>query len=88
MTTSISQIVCANTIPGGKKFSKNLTPLDADGNPISMWGVRQPLSPPLSIPPHHIFLNANLLCVLGRKRRQSCLLIRRRRLLVRGRLLR
>ncbi|KAL8955767.1 MAG: hypothetical protein Q9183_006531, partial [Haloplaca sp. 2 TL-2023] len=22
---------------GGKKFSKNLTPLDADGNPVSMW---------------------------------------------------
>ena len=24
---------------GGKKFSKNLTPLDADGNAVSMWGV-------------------------------------------------
>jgi len=23
---------------GGKKFSKNLTPLDADGNPVGMWG--------------------------------------------------
>ena len=28
------------TQAGGKKFSKNLTPLDADGNPMSMWGVR------------------------------------------------
>ena len=29
---------------GGKKFSKNLTPLDADGNPTSMWGVNWPMS--------------------------------------------
>ena len=26
-------------LPGGKHFSKNLTPLDADGNPVGMWGV-------------------------------------------------
>ena len=24
---------------GGKKFSRNLTPLDKDGNPVGMWGV-------------------------------------------------
>ena len=30
---------------GGKKFSKDLTPLDADGNPISMWGVSLSLYP-------------------------------------------
>lgn len=88
MFVLMSPTVYPNALPGGKKFSKNLTPLDADGNPISMWGVRHPLFPPLSIPPHQIFLDANLLCVLGRKRRQSCLLIGRRRLLVRGRLLR
>lgn len=29
---------------GGKKFSKNLTPLDADGNPTGMWVVSGALS--------------------------------------------
>ena len=27
-------------IAGGKKFSKDLRPLDADGNPLSIWAVR------------------------------------------------
>lgn len=27
--------------PGGKHFSKNLTPLDANGNPLGMWGVSE-----------------------------------------------
>ena len=30
---------------GGKKFSKNLTPLDADGNPVGMWAVRPSFHP-------------------------------------------
>lgn len=34
-------IVLTDPNAGGKKFSKNLTPLDADGNPTSMWGVRR-----------------------------------------------
>ena len=31
--------VAKHMVIGGKKFSKNLTPLDADGNPVGMWGV-------------------------------------------------
>ena len=35
-------------LPGGKHFSKNLTPLDADGNPVGMWGVSIPALRPHS----------------------------------------
>ena len=38
MTSSTVLGLLTHTL-GGKKFSKNLTPLDADGNPVSMWGV-------------------------------------------------
>ena len=30
-----------NDYLGGKHFSKNLTPLDANGNPLGMWGVSE-----------------------------------------------
>ena len=40
----ISPITYINFWIGGKKFSKNLTPLDAGGNPTSMWEVSGTLS--------------------------------------------
>lgn len=38
MTSSVVHSLLTQTV-GGKKFSKNLTPLDAEGNAVSMWGV-------------------------------------------------
>ncbi len=37
---SASVLIFALLYTGGKKFSKDLTPLDADGNPVSIWGTR------------------------------------------------
>ena len=36
---TLYRCVAKHVVIGGKKFSKNLTPLDADGNPVGMWGV-------------------------------------------------
>ena len=40
------------TTTGGKHFSKDLQPLDADGNPEGMWGVSH-LPPPTHSPISH-----------------------------------
>ena len=33
-------MLITRNVAGGKKFSKDLRPLDADGNPLSIWAVR------------------------------------------------
>lgn len=58
---------------GGKKFSKNLTPLDADGNPTGMWVVSGALSVEL-VAQIDAVLRTNVMPKLNRHPRKMILL--------------
>lgn len=59
----------ADRSTGGKKFSRNLAPLDADGNAMGMWGVSDTYASDLREE-----LALTLLSLLGPSRRQERLL--------------